>query len=131
MSNTTEFRNIRCKVLFEDGSEREITITAAAQAMIRKAALTMPFLFDGTGFNPLAGDAARIMAVTRADHDLLHRPWSQRKTDFRLGQMDMKASVSDMLRDAAANAMDENRRGLIRAADLVKEMEVPHADPGK
>lgn len=131
MSIKPNFHNVKCRVIFNDGTEREITITAAAQAMIRKAALTMPFLFDGTGFNPLAGDAARIVAVTRADHDLLHRPWSQRKTDFRLGQMDMKASVSDMLRDAAANAMDETRWGLIRAADLVKEMEVPHADPGK
>lgn len=56
---------------------------------------------------------------------------TEKQSIFRLGQMDMKASVSDMLRDAAANAMDETRWGLIRAADLVKEMEVPHADPGK
>lgn len=53
---------------------------------------------------------------------------SEKKAIFRLGQLDMKAAAADMLRDAARNATDETRWGLIRAAELVGEMEVPHED---
>lgn len=55
----------------------------------------------------------------------------QKQAIFRLGQMDMKASICDMLRNAANNAVDESRTGLIVAANLVETMEVSNADTGK
>lgn len=116
-------------VLFGDGTERKATITPAALRLVRRFAGSMPSLFDGTGFNPLNADVSNIIAISRADYEILHQSsGGQRRADFRLGQMDMKASVCDMLRDAANNAVDESRTGLIVAANLVETMEVPHAD---
>lgn len=47
---------------------------------------------------------------------------------FRLGQMDMQASICDMLRAMANGAAEGIRPGLTLAADLVESMEVGHAD---
>lgn len=52
----------------------------------------------------------------------------EKKAVFRLGQLDMKFSILDILRAAANNAADESRTGLIVAANMVESMEVPHAD---
>ena len=53
---------------------------------------------------------------------------AERKAVFRLGQMDMKASVCDMLRVVAKK--NEGKTGclLTLAADMVESMEVPGAD---
>lgn len=122
-------KGIEINILFGDGSERKAIITPGAVNIARRFAGMMPSLFEGTGFNPLNADVSNIIAVTRADHDILHQSSGcQRKAGFRLGQMDMKASICDMLRDAASNAVDESRAGLIVAANLVETMEVPNAD---
>lgn len=47
---------------------------------------------------------------------------------FRLGQMDMKFSVCDMLRAMVNGAAEGIRPGLTLAADLVESMEVANAD---
>ena len=122
-------KGIEINILFGDGSERKAIITPGAVNIARRFAGMMPSLFEGTGFNPLNADVSNIIAVTRADHDILHQSSGcRRKADFRLGQMDMKESICDMLRDAANNAIDESRTGLIVAADLVETVEVPNAD---
>lgn len=51
---------------------------------------------------------------------------AEKQAIFRLGQMDMKISVCDMLRDMASTASGIDtavRAGLILAADLVETME--------
>lgn len=48
---------------------------------------------------------------------------------FRLGQLDMQASVCDMLRAMAEKTDGKTRCSLILAADLVESMEVPLANP--
>lgn len=53
---------------------------------------------------------------------------AERQAVFCLGQMDMQASVCDMLRAMANGAAEGIRSGLILAADLVESMEVNHAD---
>ena len=124
-----ENKNIRVNLVYADGSTRLATISASAIDFVMRTARMLPYLFEGTGFNPLNADVSNIIAVTRADHDILHQSSGcRRKADFRLGQMDMKESICDMLRDAANNAIDESRTGLIVAADLVETVEVPNAD---
>ena len=121
--------NVKIKIYFGDGTERAATVTPGAVALIKRCAASLPFIFEGTGFNPLDPLAENIVAVSRADHDLIHtaNP-AVRKADFRLGQMDMKESIVHMLLDAELNAPDELRAGLLCAADKVLSMEVPDAD---
>lgn len=122
-------KGLEINVLFGDGSKRKATITPSAMSFVKRFAGAMPSLFEGTGMNPLNAEFSNIIAVTRADHDEIHQlPTAYRKAGFRLGQMDMKISIRDMLLDAANNAVDESRTGLIVAADLVETMEVPNAD---
>lgn len=123
-----ENKNIRVNLVYADGSTRPATISASAIDFVMRTARMLPYLFEGTGFNPLNADVSNIIAVTRADHDILHQSsGGQRKADFRLGQMDMKASICDMLRDLANGSTDPVSAGLVLAADLVETMEVPNA----
>lgn len=119
--------NIKINVVFADGSRRSAVISQGTVNLVKRYARLMPSLFEGTGFNPLNADVSNIVAVTRVDHDIMHQTCSsQRKADFRLGQMDMQASVCDMLRAMANGAAECVRPGLILAADLVESMEVGH-----
>lgn len=121
--------NIRINAVFADGSRRSAVISQSAVSLVKRYARLMPSLFEGTGFNPLNAEVSNIVAVVRADHDIMHQDCSsQREADFRLGQMDMQASVCDMLRAMANGAAEGIRPGLILAADLVESMEVGHAD---
>lgn len=67
-------------------------------------------------------------AMKKLAEEVYRRIWLKTPATFRLGQMDMQASVVDMLRDAANEAVDESRCGLTVAANLVEVMEVPNAD---
>jgi hypothetical protein len=53
---------------------------------------------------------------------------AEQKAIFRLGQMDMQASVCDMLRHMAEKNTGNVRCFLRLAADLVESMEVPLAN---
>lgn len=53
---------------------------------------------------------------------------AEQQAIFRLGQMDMQASVCDMLRAMAEKTDGKTRCSLILAADLVESMEVPIAN---
>lgn len=124
-----ERKNIRVNLIYADGSIRPAVISASALDFVKRTARVIPSLFEGAGFNPLSADAENIIAVTRVDHEIMHgHSSSQRKADFRLGQLDMQASVCDMLRELADGAADPVSAGLILAADLVETMEVPNED---
>ena len=121
--------NREFNIVFANGSRRSVVIPPGVLTIARRFAGEMSSLFEGTGFNPLNADVSNIVAVTRADHDIMHQACSgQRKADFRLGQMDMQVSVCDMLRAMANGAAEGIRPGLTLAADLVESMEVDHAD---
>lgn len=60
--------------------------------------------------------------------DLLNNSSADKQGIFRRGQLDMKFSICDMLRDLAKGATDPVSAGMILAADLVESMEVPYAD---
>lgn len=123
-------KGIEVNVLFGDGSERKAIITPAAINLARRFAGSMPSLFEGTGFNPLNADVSNIVAITRADHEILHQvSGGQRKADFRLGQMDMKESIIDMLQ----HHVDVLDRCLPRAVlqatiEEIRKTEVPNGD---
>lgn len=89
------------------------------------------FLFPDYG-NDLLADDFIASGVTFSDFTQIQydsgRIIGEKQAIFRLGQMDMKESICDMLRDAADNAVDESRTGLIVAANMVETMEVPNAD---
>lgn len=119
---------LKLNVIFADGTSCEACVSSGAVAIANRFIRTMPSMFDGTGFDPLDADLGNIVAITRADHDALHQASSVRKADFRLGQLDMKESIVNMLRDAGDVRSLELRAGLTMAAALVESMEVPHAD---
>lgn len=124
--------NIAIKLHFEDGSSRDAVIPSGAVGVVQRYARMMPFLFEGTGFNPLNADCDRIVAVTRADHDLIHQiPGAEKKAIFRLGQMDMQQSVRQMLLDAAAqHPPTVVRAALLSAASMVEAMTVDDGGSG-
>lgn len=116
--------NVEFDVIYADGIRRRVLITSGTIDLVKRAAMVMPHLFEGTGFNPLNADAFNIVAITRPNHDILHQTDSARQQAiFRLGQMDMRESAAAKLRSAAANVYDIARATLESAADLIDEME--------
>lgn len=116
--------NVECNAIFADGSRRRVLVTSGLIDLVKGAAVVMPHLFEGTGFNPLNADTSSIVAITRVDHDILHQNDSaNREAIFRLGQMDMRESAAAKLRDAAANVYGIARATLESAADMIDEME--------
>lgn len=124
MKVTNATKDINLDMLYADGTRRRVLITSGTINLLRRAAVIMPWLFEGTGFNPLAADVSNIVAITRPDHDILHQvDGARRQAIFRLGQMDMRESVAAKLRNAAANVYGIARATLESAADLIDEME--------
>ena len=122
--------NLRVDVLYANGSRRRVVIPSSAITFVRQLAIFRSDLFQGTGINPLDADVANIVAVTKADHDALHGCGRKRQQAmFRLGQMDMQASIADMLEDLADGAQGEACAALIDAAQRVRNLEVPIENP--
>ena len=116
--------NVEFDVIYADGTRRRALITSGAIDLMKRAAMVMPHLFEGTGFNPLNADVPNIVAIARPDHDVLHQTDdARRQAIFRLGQMDMRESAAAKLRDAAANVYGIARATLESAADLIDDME--------
>lgn len=120
MENKQNARNIPVDVIFENGSRRRVLITSGTLDLVKRAAMVMPHLFEGTGFNPLNAEASNIVAVTRADHDILHQGYREQQAAFRLGQMDMRESIADMLTDLADGTQGVVCSTLIDAAQRVR-----------
>lgn len=116
--------NVELDVIYADGTRRRVLITSGTIDLMKRAAMVMPHLFEGTGFNPLDADVPNIVAIARPDHDVLHQTDDAgRQAIFRLGQMDMRESAAAKLRDAAANVYGIARATLESAADLIDDME--------
>lgn len=67
-------------------------------------------------------------ALKKLAEEIHRRIWLKTPATFRLGQMDVLASIRDMLMDAANETADESRYGLIVASNMIATMEVPNAD---
>ena len=128
MENNKKYESLRVDVLYANGSKRRVVIPASMIIAAKSLAVFRPDMFQGTGFNPLDKDISNIVAVTRAEHDLLHRPDRRDQASFRLGQMDMQASIADMLEDLADGTQGEVCATLIDAAQRVRNLEVTHGD---
>lgn len=125
MEHQKKLDNLRVDVLYANGSRRRVVIPSSAITLVKQAAIFRPYLFQGTGFNPLDADAANIVAVAKADHDILHGCGPERQqAAFRLWQMDMQASIADMLEDLADGTQGEVCATLIDAAQRVRDLQL-------
>ena len=120
METVKKSKNLECNLLFGDGTSRRVVITSGAVDLVKRAAMVTPFLFERTGINPLSAEASNIVAVTRADHDILHQGYREQQAAFRLGQMDMRESIADMLTDLADGTQGVVCSTLIDAAQRVR-----------
>lgn len=123
--------NVEAVVIFGNGDRRRVLITSQSIELVKRAAMVMPHLFEGTGFNPLNADVSDIVAVTRADHDILH--WCSRERHeaaFRLGQMDMRQEAADLLLDLADGTQGDICTTLIDAAQRVRDLKLCDAIKG-
>lgn len=117
--------NVEMDVIYADGTRRRAVITPGVINLVKRTAVMMPHLFEGTGFNPLDADVANIVAITRTDHDILHRTDdARRQAIFRLGQMDMQQATADLLLNLAGNTKGISRSTLLDAVEHVCQMEV-------
>ena len=118
-------KGIDADLYFGDGSRRRVLITSQSLELARRAAMVMPSLFEGTGFNPLNAEASRVVAVARADHDLLHGCGrEQQQAAFRLGQMDMREAAAQMLLDLSDGTQGVVCATLIDAAQRVRDLKL-------
>lgn len=86
-------------------------------------------LTGGAGIRSLVESDPNVVAISRADHAILHRGESVLSSEntqaaFRLGQMDMQQSIADMLTDLADGTQGVVCSTLIDAAQRVRELEV-------
>lgn len=70
---------------------------------------------------------ANMLVLPREGHDALHRGRTTREQAvFRLGQMDMRESIADMLRDSALQRSSTViRAAILEASRMVREMVIP------
>lgn len=122
METVKKSKNLECNLLFGDGTSRRVVITSGAVDLVKRAAMVTPFLFERTGINPLSAEASNIVAISRADHDELHTQnlYAVQHAVFRLGQMDMRESIADMLTDLADGTQGVVCSTLIDAAQRVR-----------
>lgn len=114
------------EIIFHKGTSRPGVLVASAEDILKYLKLIGPglkALAVGMCLSPEAEAALR--ELTDCYIQLMDPERPVKQAVFRLGQMDMQASVCDMLRDLAQGAADPVSAGLILAADLVESMEVP------
>lgn len=113
-------------MIFHNGTSRGAVLFATAEAALA--------LIDNIGLTKLFGRYIRSDPEDETTLRIIHRladapediPPMVKQSLFRLGQMDLQASVAAMLRDRAGRAHDDMRLELLAAADQVERMEVLH-----
>lgn len=113
-------------IIFHNGTSRGAVLFATAEAALA--------LIDNIGLTKLFGRYIRRDPEDETTLRIIHRladapediPPMVKQSLFRLGQMDLQASVAAMLRDRAGRARDDMRLELLAAADQVERMEVLH-----
>lgn len=117
-------------VLFGDGTKKRVKVHPSAVDWIKYFAGASPSMLEGTGVNQIVSDLSNIVSVSRSDHDLIHSAGSaQSRAAFRLGQMDMKESIIDMLQEHVDFLDNCLPRAILQAAiDEIRKMEVSNED---
>lgn len=122
------------EVLFGDGTRQEVNISPATFRLAKVFAGQMPGMLEGTGLNQIISNLPNIVAISRTDHDSLHQIDAARKRDesarqqaaFRLGQMDMRAAVCDLLRAEAKKVPGPDGFLIHELVDKIEGLKVLH-----
>ena len=120
------------EVLLRDGTRQEIVLSPAAFRFAKVFAGQMPGMLEGTGLNQIVSNLPNIISISRTDHDSLHQIGVARKqvdsarqqAAFRLGQMDMREAVCDLLRVEAKNVPRQEGFLIYELIDKIEELEV-------
>lgn len=124
------------EVLFSDGTRKDIVLAPSVFRFAAAFASQIPGLLEGTGLNEIVSELPNIVSVSRTDHESLHVIDSAYKRDgsarrqaaFRLGQMDMREAVCDLLRDEAKKIPRPDGFRIYELIDKIEQLEVLHAD---
>ena len=129
MSIKTE-QALSVDVIYTDGAKKNVTFKPAALEFARQFfAPTLAALAGGSGIRHMVQDIPNIVAVTRSDHDVIHQLGMPRnQATFRLGQMDMREAVCDLLRDEAKKVPRPDGFRIYELIDKIEQLEVLHAD---
>ena len=115
------------EVIFHNGTNRLSVLFAASEAsmetigLLGLAKVFAHHLYEGA-------ESCFALPVINQIVETFGFSSEQNKATFRLGQMDMKQSIVDMLRDVSDVRASNLRPGLSLAASMVESMEVPDAD---
>ena len=125
-----ENENFRAKVMFADGRSVDVSISRSIFEFLKPfAANVLSILAEGTRLNEVIPNIDNIVAITRQDHECLHRISSpERRATFTLGQKDMREAVCDLLRDEAKKVPRPEGFRIYELIDKIEELEVLHAD---
>lgn len=117
------------EIIFHKGTGRIEVLTAAAEDLLKY------LKHIGPGLKKLAFDmcldeyaAKTLWELTAYTLQLMGPERSVKQAIFRLGQMDMKESILDMLRKNEETTSGLTRAVLQAAIDEVRKMEVPNGD---
>lgn len=120
------------EIIFHKGTSRLEVITAAAEDILKYLKLIRPglkALSMGMCLSPDAKEALWELVAYALQLMDPERPVKQ--AIFRLGQMDMKESIIDMLQKNVKDTVGLTRAFLQAVIDVIRKMEVPNADTGE
>lgn len=125
--------NTEFDVIYSDGTRKRVNLRPEALDFVQQMTAPVLSALAGGGIRAMIENIPNVVAITRADHAILHRGESvltaaETQAIFRLGQMDMQASIADMLTDLANGTQGVVCSTLIDAAQRVRNLEVAHGD---
>lgn len=119
------------EIIFHNGTADPAVIIASAEDILKTLkdmGAGLALLSVKMHLTPESTEVLREL-VWFAD-DLLNNSSADKQGIFRLGQMDMKQSVLDRLRDVAEESLDPGRCGLIQAVNLVESINLDDGGTG-
>lgn len=110
---------LRVNIVLNDNTVKQINVSPGAWELINRFA-------SPVGFGFFSND---VKAITRSDCEDFHQLSSpERQAIFRLGQMDMREAVCDLLRDEAKKVPRPDGFRIYELIDKIEQLEVLHAD---
>lgn len=117
--------NTEFDVIYSDGERKRVNLRPEALDFMKQlAAPVLCSLTGGAGIRSLIESVPNVVAISRADHDILHQGYREQQAAFRLGQMDMRESIADMLTDLADGTQGLVCATLIDAAERVRNLQL-------
>ena len=114
--------NTEFDVIYSDGTRKRVNLRPEALDFMKQlAAPVLCSLAGGAGIRSLIESVPNVVAISRADHNILHQYDRARdQATYRLGQLDMRESIADMLTDLADGTQGVVCSTLIDAAQRVR-----------